>query len=472
MQTADLDDKRLDVRLKAVLSALAQHPTASIPAACGGRTEMVAAYRFFENEKATFADILQPHSDATRQRIAAQRVVVLAQDTTEIDLTRPAQQVFGAGPLDGESRRGAFLHPLHAFTPDGTPLGTVHATAWTREEGTCCASLTRAQRAAIPIEQKESYRWVTTLRRAEEEARHCPATQFITVSDSEADIYEFLVEANGGPPNSDWIVRACQDRALSRDDSPQSGETLLRARVLETPVLFQNTIAVRGRTAKVACETRGRRQLRHSRQAEVAVRATRVTLRPPRRPDRQLPPVAVNVVLVSEINPPSGDEPVEWLLVTSLPIDDVAQVPLIIQYYTVRWMIEVLFRVLKSGCRVEERLFEHLDRLLNCLAVYLIVAWRTLYVCRLGRSCPELNCEAIFEPAEWKSVWKVVLRKDPPPEPPPLDVFIRLVAQLGGYVNRKRAAPPGPQTVWLGLQRMHDIANCWLLFGPAAPAEP
>ncbi len=135
-------------------------------------------------------------------------------------------------------------------------------------------------------------------------------------------------------------------------------------------------------------------------------------------------------------------------------------------------MIEVLFRVLKSGCRVEERLFEHLDRLLNCLAVYLIVAWRTLYVCRLGRSCPELNCEAIFEPAEWKSVWKVVLRKDPPPEPPPLDVFIRLVAQLGGYVNRKRAGPPGPQTVWLGLQRMHDIANCWLLFGPAAPAEP
>ncbi len=197
-----------------------------------------------------------------------------------------------------------------------------------------------------------------------------------------------------------------------------------------------------------------------------------MTLRPPRRPDRQLPPVAVNVVLVSEINPPSGDEPVEWLLVTSLPIDDVAQVPLIIQYYTVRWMIEVLFRVLKSGCRVEERLFEHLDRLLNCLAVYLIVAWRTLYVCRLGRSCPELNCEAIFEPAEWKSVWKVVLRKDPPPEPPPLDVFIRLVAQLGGYVNRKRAGPPGPQTVWLGLQRMHDIANCWLLFGPAAPAEP
>ena len=73
-------------------------------------------------------------------------------------------------------------------------------------------------------------------------------------------------------------------------------------------------------------------------------------------------------------------------------------------------MIEVFFRMLKSGCRVEERRFEHVDRLLPCLAVYLIVAWRMLYVCRLGRSCPEISCEAVFEPAEWKSVYQVVRR--------------------------------------------------------------
>ncbi len=127
---------------------------------------------------------------------------------------------------------------------------------------------------------------------------------------------------------------------------------------------------------------------------------------------------------------------------------------------------------LKSGCRVEERLFEHLDRLLTCLAIYMIVAWRTLYVCRLGRSCPEISCEAVFEPAEWKSVWKVVRREDPPAEPPALGVFVRMVAQLGGYVNRKRDDPPGPQTVWIGLQRMHDFATCWLLFGPDAQPAP
>ena len=172
------------------------------------------------------------------------------------------------------------------------------------------------------------------------------------------------------------------------------------------------------------------------------------------------------MVLVREIDPPAGEEPVEWVLLTSLPIETPEQVRLIVQYYTVRWMVEILFRVLKSGCRVEERLFEHIDRLLTCLAVYLIVAWRTLYVCRLGREFPEISCEAVFEPAEWKAVYHLVHRQPPPRDPPKLVEMVRLVAQLGGYVNRKRNDPPGPQTVWLGLQRLHDITLCYQTFGP------
>src|SRR5262249_36445804 len=157
-----------------------------------------------------------------------------------------------------------------------------------------------------------------------------------------------------------------------------------------------------GREPKVACEDRARRQPRKSREAEVEVRAARLTLRAPWRNDQKLPDVTINAVMVSEVNPPEDDVPVEWLLLTSLPIETIGQVCLIVQYYCIRWMIEVFFRTLKSGARVEERRFEHTDRLLPCLAVYLIVTWRTLYVCRLGRSCPEMSCEAIFEPAEWK----------------------------------------------------------------------
>jgi len=191
-----------------------------------------------------------------------------------------------------------------------------------------------------------------------------------------------------------------------------------------------------------------------------------VTLRAPWRADRELPDVQVNVVWARESDPPAGEPAVEWLLLTSLPIATAEQVRQIVAYYGTRWMIEIFFRTIKSGCQVEKRRFEHIDRELTCLALYLIVAWRTLFVCRLAREMPEVSCEVIFEPAEWKSLHEVINQQPPPKQPPTLRAMVRLVAQLGGYVNRQRPDEPGPQTVWLGLQRLHDITCCWYTFGP------
>lgn len=471
MKSVDLKDKRLNRRLEVVVSQLARRPAASIPGACGGHADMTAAYRLFDNEKARFASILEPHGEATRRRVAEQAVVVMVQDTTELDMTRPEAAVAGAGPLDGADRRGALLHPLHAFTPDGTPLGTLHALAWVREEGVGCASLSRSERARIPLEDKESYRWVQMLQRVRAEADQCPSTQLICVADSEADIYELLSKGSAEPRQVDWIVRACQNRALQPPEEADRGAKYLREQVLAQPVLFTQQIHIRGRKPKLACDTRGRRQPRRSRQATVEVRSATITLRPPWRADRTLAPVTINVVAVREVKPPKDEEAVEWLLLTSLPVKSRQQVRRVVQYYCVRWMIEVFFRVLKSGCRVEARRFEHIDRMLACAAVYLIVAWRTLYVCRLGHSRPTISCEAIFESAEWQSVWKVIQRADPPRRPPRLGEMVRLVAQLGGYVNLPNHDPPGPQTTWIGIQRMHDFALCWRLFGPDAQRE-
>jgi hypothetical protein len=197
------------------------------------------------------------------------------------------------------------------------------------------------------------------------------------------------------------------------------------------------------------------------------VRAARVSLRPPWRFDRELPAVTVNVVLVHEPNPPAGQAPVEWLLITTLAIDTPEQVRTIVEYYCVRWCIEILFRTLKSGCRVEERRFEHIDRVLPCLALFLIVAWRTLFVCRMSRECPDVDCEAIFEPSEWKSVWAAVHKKKPPKKAPHLAELVYLIARLGGYIDRPQSEP-GPQTIWIGLQRMYDLAWAWDTFGPGA----
>jgi Transposase DNA-binding/Transposase Tn5 dimerisation domain len=467
MKSVDLKDERLNRRLLQILSQFAGQPAASIPAACGGHAELAAAYRFFDNDKVRFEAVLQPHVECTRIRIAAQPVVLLVPDTTELDVTRPEQQVQGAGPLAGSTRRGVFLHLMHAFAPDGTPLGTVQAIPWARDDDQPpLAARTRGERAATPIELKESYRWLLAIRQAREEAARCPGTRIVSVADSESDIYEVIVAAMERPRTIDWVIRSCQDRALVDDLEGTAGMDHLREEVRAAPVLYQKTIPVRGRTAKVACESRGRRQPRKSRDAVVEVRAARVTLRAPERPAGQEADITVNVVLVSEVNPPEDDVAVEWLLLTSLPIDTADQVCEIIQYYCNRWMIELFNRVLKSGCRVERRQFERLSRLLPCLAVYLIVAWRTLYLTRLGRSCPDLSCEAVFDPAEWQSVYQVLQDEPPPREPPRLGEMIRMVAQLGGFVSRKRGDEPGPQTIWLGLQRMHDLALGWESFGP------
>jgi hypothetical protein len=473
MRDADLKDDRLNQRLRKLLADLGERPTASIPAACGGRNEMVAAYRFFDNDGVTPERILEPHYARTRERMAEQEVVLLVQDTTELDFTRPQQQVKGAGPMDGANRRGAFLHPLEAFTSDGTPLGTVWAKMWTRDDSPPrdeTASQKSARQKATPIEEKESIRWLEGLRQSRAVAQELPGTQCVCVADSEADIFEVLAEPRGERP-VDWVIRLCHDRMLQPDvNAETSTDRCILEVVRQMPVLFTQEIHVRGRREpKIGCDTRGRRQPREARRTEVEVRTATVTLRPPRRPDRQLPEVTANIVWVRELHPPEGDVPVEWLLVTTLPVETREEVQTVLQYYTVRFLIEVLFRVLKSGCRVEERLFEHIDRLLPCVAVYLIVAWRTFLLCRMGHSCPDLNCEAVFEASEWKSVWMKVRGQMPPDEPPPLLQILKLVAQLGGYVNyANRKDPPGPQTIWLGIQRMQDLAWGWETFGPGA----
>ena len=409
----------------------------------------------------------------------------------------PQQQFEGAGGLDGSRRRGVFAHVVHVFSGDGTPLGTSSAQIINREGCTekekggrrKTKAEKEKERTQKPIEQKESMRWLDGLRSVREAAGQLPQTQCVCIGDSEADIYELLAEpreaANGRAV--DFIFRACRDRALetgSDDETPDSQtpdseapaagipdtdapeSRHLREAVMATAVLYTVQLLIRGRTAKTGVkEARGRRQAREGRQATLEVRAASVRLRPSYRPDRTLPAVTVNVVLVREINTPAGEVPVEWILLTTLPIDTLGQVRAVVEYYCTRWNIEILFRTLKSGCRIEERRFEHVDRIERALGLYLIAAWRTMFVTWMGRECPDMDCEAIFEPSEWKAVWTATTRKRPPKKHPKLQEIVTLIARLGGYVVRKNSEP-GTQTVWIGMQRMYNLAMAWDAFGP------
>jgi transposase-like protein/transposase Tn5 family protein len=461
LRTLDLPDDRLNDRFRVLLERLGTKPTPSIPAACHGWAETQAAYRFFDNDRVTDQRLLQPHFDATLERIRQQPVVLLAQDTTELELTRPVERV--GGPLGDEDHWGVHTHVMLAVTPERLALGLVSSHTWARDPATFRR---RKKRKAKPIEQKESYRWLEGYRRACAVAAVAPQTQVIALSDSEGDVYEcFAAAADGDGPKADWIVRACQDRCVRGGDGP--AEDKLFATVAAGPVLGTLEIEVSARRAQSHDGSR-RRQARRARTTRVTVQAGRVLLQAPDRPGGKGPPVPVQAVLVRQTDPPAGEDPIEWLLLTSLAAATFAQACEVIGYYTCRWEVEVYFRVLKGGCAVEELQFETTGRFVNCLAVYQIVAWRVLFALRLGRECPEVPCGVVFAEVEWRAVYQV-MRGRAARAMPSLGEMVTWVARLGGYLNRKGDGPPGPQTMWIGLQRARDFALVWSAIKNHAP---
>ncbi len=454
LATVDLGDKRLNGRMGILLDRIGSQPERSIPAACRGWAETQAAYRFFDNPSVTPEKVLAPHRDATLERIRQQEVVLLVQDTTELDYTRPHERVQGGGPLNWEERIGFFNHTILAVTPERLSLGVVDATIWGRDPDDPNKNDRRKQ---VPIEEKESYRWIEGYRTTCAVAAQAPATTVVSVSDREGDIYELFVEAQpaGTQRKAEWIVRACQDRRLSeRADAGGWCYQKLWETLAGCPVLGRVEVQI------------PKSEHRKARQATLAIQARRVRLKPPFRPGSKLPEVEVGVVRICEVDPPAGEEPIEWLLLTSLPVETFEAACRVFEFYLCRWQIEVYFRVLKSGCTVEELQLETDERLKPCLALYMIVAWRVLFVTMLGRACPDLSCTLLFADEEWQSVYTIVKRTAPPADAPRLGAFVAMVAQLGGHLGRKHDGPAGPKTLWIGLQRMTDFALAWQAFGP------
>lgn len=446
----DLGDERLNARSGRLLEALAADPAASINAACDGWAETQAAYRLFDNERVEPEKILRPHREATERRIAEQSVVLVVQDTTELDFSRHPTR--DAGVLNTPDRFGFYDHSLVAFTREGVCLGVLEATFWSRDPD----SLGKAdERSGDPIETKESMRWLRGYQSACELAGRHPDTQVVSVADCECDIYDLFVEAERHPTRADFVIRSRVERSTPERDAEAGGAVYRKVRdeVASSKCLTTRLVDLPA-TAK-----------RQKRTATLEVRAKRVRVKPPHaRPS--LGEVTLNVVLVEEADGPGDGTDVSWLLLTSLPIDSVEAVLRVVDDYVVRWPIEVFFRTYKTGCRVEEIQLETDRRLLNALMFYKIIAWRVLHVTMLGRTCPDLSCEAVFAEEEWKPVWRIVEKTPLPKRPPSLGEFIPVLAQLGGYNRRAKDRPPGAQAIWIGIRRMTDFSLAWTTFGP------
>jgi hypothetical protein len=434
MLKINLGDKRLNRRAGKVLYQLAQRPEDSIPAAFQSWGETLAAYRFFDNEKVSVEKLLEPHRDATLERAKQFPVVLCVQDTTELDFTSKPQ-LQGLGPLNYEHALGLYIQPTLAITPERLCLGVVDQWSWVRDAEDH-GGKDRQHRLRRSLEQKESFRWVEGYRRVCDWQSTLPQTQLVYVADSESDLFELFEE--GATGEADWLIRAFQDRALE-------GGGLLKAAVRETEILGQ---------LEFDLPATAQRAQRHVIQT---LRAARLKLRPPYRPDKKLPAVEVTAILAWEEDPPEGVESVEWLLLTNLAVTSAEAAQEKVQWYVCRWQIEVYFRILKSGCRVEELQLQERGRLEVALALYMIIAWRVLYLIMLGRTLPEISCEAVLAPEEWKAVYLVTQKKRPPSQPPALQEMLFRIAALGGFLARKGDGLPGPKALWIGLQRTRDF---------------
>lgn len=446
----DLGDRRLNQRSVEILEFLAAKPEASVNAAIERWGDTLAAYRLFRNERVRPEEILRPHREATERRMLEQSVVLLVQDTTEFDFTAHPPQ--DARCLDAEHRFGFYDHTHLAVTPARLCLGVVASEQFDRAPETLGQGRARKR---LPIEQKESFRWLAGYRLACECQQRCGETQIISVADCEADIYEILAEVEQQSPAADFIIRARENRCTTERNAEHPGRAFHKVldQLAAAPIRTRRTIDLQS-TPK-----------RQARQAELEVRALQVDIKPPDT-RRDLPNVSQRFVLVREVNGPGDATEVSWLLMTTLPIAAAEDLWRIVDYYLARWMVEIYFRTLKTGCRVERMQLETLQRVKNCLAFYQIIAWRILYLTHLNRTTPELPCTAVFADCEWKSVWMVTKKTPPPQEPPPLHVFVKLLTSLGGYNNRPSEPPAGPQVFWTATRRMLDFATAWKTFGP------
>lgn len=431
----DLGDARLNRRAREVLGQLGAKPSASIPTACGGWGETRAAYRLLDQERVTAARVLAPHVARTQERLRGHARVLCIEDTSEMDYTAKKGRVSDLGPLNYETRWGLYVHPTLVVTPERVPLGVLKMHCWAREPG----RLGQDKAANRPLEEKESVRWVDGFAHVNALAEELSETRLTYIADREGDLYDLFVEAPCPEQGADWLVRGqYHERRLT--DGRTLREALARAPVLTT-ITF----------------TRPRGRGQPARPVEQQLKAVRVTLKAPHRPDRCLSDVTLTALLATEIDPPADDDPVEWLLLTNWPVDTPEQACEKIAWDLCRWTLEVFFKILKSGCKIEQLQLEKRERLEPAIAFYMIIAWRVLLLTHLGRACPEMPCDGVFDEAEWKAVYLVTQRQAPPEKPPSLDSMVRMVASLGGFLNRKSDGFPGPQSLWIGLQRAADF---------------
>lgn len=453
MEGVDLGDKRLNRRAQETLSKLGKQPSGSIPYGCDEWSDTKATYELFKNEKVTGEKLLEPHQRRSWERVQAHPIVLAVQDTTLLDYTH-FPSIKGLGPIGTKSQkiRGIVMHNTMAVTPEGLPLGEIEQQLWVRPEVEEKEKTEGEKKEVRPIEEKESYKWVQSLLAIQ--ANIPEETKVVTVCDAESDVYELLSAAQSC--DAAYLIRAAQDRSLLEPTTKRIRTTIGREKVCA-----QLQVSVPAKKKEP------------TRTATLSVRYRQVKLKPPARPNGEsfcplpLPPVTLYAILVSEVDTPENMTPVNWLLLTNVPVLSVEDALERIQWYCQRWQVETFHKILKSGCQIEQRRLNCFDRLDPCIALFTIIAWRIHWMTWLLRTQPDAPCTMILAESESHALYSLATRSlDAPACTPSVKQAVLWIAQLGGFLNRKSDGLPGVTVIWRGWQRFQDAFTMWRIFHP------
>ena len=460
----DLGDKRLNTRLMRICDSFSESPESPINQACADWAESKAAYRFFQNDNVEEGDILSAHCQKTAERTEEHGTILAIQNTSYIIYTSHGK-TDGLGKIalhkgrhvDKIYTNGLVMHTCLAVTTQGLPLGLLDQKIYTRtiRQGEKTGS---NPHDLLPVEEKESYRWLESLSNTEEALKN---TEVVTVCDRESDFYDFFRLSD--QINSKVLVRASVNRTVNKKSRyAEKNVVKLWDYISSKPEAgsFKIEIPKHGKTK--------RSKKREGRTATVSVRFGSIRFNPPsnhvKHRSKQLPDIDMYAIYVLESDPPDGQEPLEWMLLTNLPVNSFNEAHEKIKWYCLRWRIEMFFKVLKSGFKVEKCRLAHADRLTKYLTIMSIVAWRLFMITLIARTDSTRPCTDFLAEYEWKVLFlKVNKNRELPEETPTIGEVVVWIARLGGFLARKGDGFPGTITLWRGWKRLADLTEGWQL---------
>jgi hypothetical protein len=448
VDTGAFKDARLGLRFGELLRCLSDRMGGTIPLACQDWASTKAAYRFFANPRVEEGEILSGHFDATKARYAASDgPILLLQDTTEFTCQRRnphdvgfTKSVNSGRDANGRVRHhavcGMLMHSSLVVTEDGLPLGLAAVKFWNREKFRGTAQLRRKiNPTRMPIETKESIRWLDTLRQSL--ALPGQPERCVHIGDRESDIYELYSLA--GELGTHFVVRTVVDRLAG------NGDHTVKSEMATAPSAGTHVIELRGDDDTVEKVT-----------LDICYKQIHVC--PPIGKQKRYPSLDLTVIHAVEVGTPHGRKPISWKLLTDLEVQSLEEAIEKINWYAMRWKIELFHKILKSGCRAEDAKLRTADRLANLVALFCIVSWRVLWTTMVARAHPEADPTTALTTTEIAILDRLVSHTgNRGARPSTLQFYLTKLARLGGYLARASDPPPGNTVVWRGLRCLADI---------------